>query len=259
MGDRAPASPSPRPPRHASPPPSCLIPPTGSGRSPLSWHFRAPRSAGLALTALEGPGPTTEGSMAEGPRVPFLRVVPLGTVPLRRWKRANCRRRGRRPLLGAVAPAGGQLGRPPHQLLPTLPTSAAGPRGAKASIPGQERGAPDVAHEGVEHRGGPWHPLAPRGAPVRAAEASRRTPKKAAGCKVASQKRGGGVLGWRVRKLGSFGDRKGGAEHSPYPKRARELLQGFLGPRGEREAPARAARGRRRENSRRRTPVGELP
>ena len=52
------------------------MPPTGSGRSPLSWHSRAPRSAGLAVTAVEEPEPT-EGSMAEGSQVPFLREVPF--------------------------------------------------------------------------------------------------------------------------------------------------------------------------------------
>jgi hypothetical protein len=53
--------------------------PTGFGRGPPSGHFRAPRSAGLALTALEKPEPT-EGSMAEGTRVPFLREVPFHCV-----------------------------------------------------------------------------------------------------------------------------------------------------------------------------------
>jgi hypothetical protein len=53
--------------------------PTGFGRGPPSGHFRAPRAAGLALTALEKPEPT-EGSMAEGTRVPFLREVPFHCV-----------------------------------------------------------------------------------------------------------------------------------------------------------------------------------
>jgi hypothetical protein len=51
--------------------------PTGFGRSPLSWYFRAPRSAGLAVTALEEP---TEGFMAESSRGPFLREVPFHCV-----------------------------------------------------------------------------------------------------------------------------------------------------------------------------------
>ena len=56
------------------------MPPTGFGRGPLSWHFRAPRSAGLALTALEEPEPT-EGFMAEGSQEePFLREVPFRCV-----------------------------------------------------------------------------------------------------------------------------------------------------------------------------------
>ncbi len=67
------------PPRHASPPPSCLPRSTGFGRSPLSWYFRAPRSAGLAVTALEEPEPT-EVLMAEGSQEPFLREVPFHCV-----------------------------------------------------------------------------------------------------------------------------------------------------------------------------------
>ncbi len=55
------------------------MPPTGFGWGPLSWHFRAPRSAGLALTALEEPEPTEE-FMAEGSQGPFLREVPLHCV-----------------------------------------------------------------------------------------------------------------------------------------------------------------------------------
>ncbi len=55
------------------------MPPTGFGRSPLSWHFRALRSAGLAVTAFEEPEPT-EGFMAESSQGPFLREVPLHCV-----------------------------------------------------------------------------------------------------------------------------------------------------------------------------------
>jgi len=86
--------------------------------------------------------------MAEGSQGPFLRE----TVPF------HCVVEASKPPARTVPPprgrgAGrGRLGRPPHQL---LLTSAAEPGGAKASIPGQERGAPDVEHEGVEHRGGP--------------------------------------------------------------------------------------------------------
>ncbi len=43
-------------------PPVRPSPPTGFGRSPLSRYFRAPRSAGLAVTALEEPEPTRRGS-----------------------------------------------------------------------------------------------------------------------------------------------------------------------------------------------------
>jgi hypothetical protein len=66
-------------------PPSGLMPPvrpnapTGFGRSPLSWYFRALRSAGLALTAFEEPEPT-ERFMAEGSQGPFLRRVPFHCV-----------------------------------------------------------------------------------------------------------------------------------------------------------------------------------
>ena len=67
------------PPRQASPPPSGLTSPTGFGRSPLSWHFRAPRSAGLAATAFEEPEPT-EGFMAESSQGSFLREMPLYCV-----------------------------------------------------------------------------------------------------------------------------------------------------------------------------------
>jgi hypothetical protein len=74
-------------PRHASPPPSCLPRSTGFGRSPRSWYFRAPRSAGLAVTALEEPEPT-EGFMAEGSQEPFLREVPFHCVAEARKLRA---------------------------------------------------------------------------------------------------------------------------------------------------------------------------
>ena len=95
-------------PRHASPPPSCLPRSTGFGRSPLSWYFRALRSAGLAVTALEEPEPT-EGFMAEGSQEPFLREVPFHCVVEARKLRAP------RPRGGGTVHAGrGQLGRPPH-------------------------------------------------------------------------------------------------------------------------------------------------
>jgi len=46
---------------------------------PLSWYFRALRSAGLAVTAFEEPEPADE-FMAESSQGPFLREIPLHCV-----------------------------------------------------------------------------------------------------------------------------------------------------------------------------------
>lgn len=84
------------------------MPPTGFGRSPLSWYFRALRLAGLAVTALEEPEPT-EGFMAESSQGPFLREVAFHCVVEARKLRVP------RPRGGGTVHAGrGQLGRPPH-------------------------------------------------------------------------------------------------------------------------------------------------
>jgi hypothetical protein len=82
------------------PPPSCLPRSTGFGRRPLSWYFRAPRSAGLAVTALEEPEPTRRGSW---PRARRSRSC-ARTVPLRRPSAQTA---------GAPAPRSGHRSRRP--------------------------------------------------------------------------------------------------------------------------------------------------
>lgn len=54
---------------------------------PLSWYFRALRSAGLAVTALEEPEPTDE-FLAASPQGPWIAEIPLHCV-IEAWKLAG--------------------------------------------------------------------------------------------------------------------------------------------------------------------------
>jgi hypothetical protein len=185
-----------------------------ASRSPR-WRSRSPR---------RGPWPRARGCRS---------CARYRSIASR--KRANCRRE-RCPLLGAVAPAGGWLGRPPRQL---LLTSTAEPRGAKASIPGQKgtlrtlntRGLNIGADLSISWRpaghpaGRPSEPRWPQGNPRKMCPVARWQPKKkthphAPPC---TRTRAGASVRIYERKKGV-----GGLQRRD-PKTACEGARGFLG------------------------------